>query len=137
MNGQNGGGIFAQQPKKKPPASQYALEKQCTDIEITKRDMKKSKKCSICQEKWKIGGDATALPCKHFFHDLCILEWLKKNNSCPLCRKELMTTDYDYEASKWEQQQQNNNANNNNNTNNDNNNGNKKKKKKSHLAMYV
>eukprot|EP00483_Globobulimina_turgida_P002257 UN02259 len=85
--------------KKKPPASQYALEKQCIDIEITKKHLKKNKKCSICCNGFKLGGDATMLdPCKHIFHDLCILKWLKQNNTCPLCRKELLTVDYDYEA---------------------------------------
>lgn len=27
------------------------------------------------------------LPCKaHFFHELCITEWMKKQNVCPVCR---------------------------------------------------
>merc|ERR1712083_798443 len=91
-----------QPPKKKPPASAYALEKQCVDVEITKKHGEKHKKCSICCAKFKLHGDATMLaPCKHIFHDLCILQWLKQNNTCPLCRKELMTVDYDYESSKW------------------------------------
>merc|ERR1712087_355042 len=98
----NFGGIVPVQPKKKPPASQYALEKQCIDVKITKKRLKKNKKCSICCTKFKLHGDATMLaPCKHIFHDLCILQWLKQNNTCPLCRKELMTVDYDYESSKW------------------------------------
>merc|ERR1712087_948003 len=103
----NFGGIVPVQPKKKPPASQYALEKQCIDVEITKKRLKKHKKCSICCAKFKLHGDATMLaPCKHIFHDQCILRWLKQNNSCPLCRKELMTVDYAYEAQKWKDQDQ-------------------------------
>eukprot|EP01083_Nonionella_stella_P228202 808937_1 len=103
MNVNVNGGIVPQQNKKKPAASQYALEKQCIDVEITKKHLKKHKKCSICCNEFKLGGDATMLdPCKHIFHDLCILQWLKNNCTCPLCRKELLTVDYDYEASKWE-----------------------------------
>eukprot|EP01083_Nonionella_stella_P074889 203285_1 len=126
-NVMNGGGIVPPQNKKKPPASQYALEKQCIDVEITKKELKTHKKCSICVRKFKLGGDATMLdPCKHIFHDLCILRWLRENNTCPLCRKELLTVDYDYESSKWEDKQDPSPPNNNNNVNNT-----------SNFSMYV
>lgn len=26
------------------------------------------------------------LPCAHCFHRVCITDWLKKNQSCPICR---------------------------------------------------
>jgi hypothetical protein len=31
------------------------------------------------------------LPCdeKHYFHQDCIKAWLEKNNTCPLCKKEI------------------------------------------------
>lgn len=28
-------------------------------------------------------------PCNHFFHVKCFDEWLKKFESCPICRNEL------------------------------------------------
>ena len=108
MGGMNGNGAAPQftMPNKKKPesgASAYAMETQCIDIEIDKKYLAKSESCSVCLKKFKLGGDATMLaPCKHFFHDLCIIQWLKTHNTCPLCRKELMTTDYDYESQKWD-----------------------------------
>ena len=29
------------------------------------------------------------ISCHHIFHSKCILEWLKKNHSCPICRSKI------------------------------------------------
>ncbi|KAG8406951.1 hypothetical protein J3458_020459 [Metarhizium acridum] len=42
--------------------------------------------CSICIDAMKEGELATFLPCKHWFHDECIVPWLKQHNTCPVCR---------------------------------------------------
>lgn len=36
-------------------------------------------------------SELLALPCEHFFCKTCILPWLDKTNSCPVCRHELET----------------------------------------------
>lgn len=42
--------------------------------------------CVICQEDLPLGSKAKSMPCGHKFHDDCLLEWVKKSNSCPTCR---------------------------------------------------
>ena len=52
--------------------------------------------CSLCLEDFQLNEKCICLPCKdnpHYFHagnDDCpgIFEWLKKSNTCPVCRHE-------------------------------------------------
>ncbi|XP_057795325.1 NEP1-interacting protein-like 1 [Salvia miltiorrhiza] len=44
--------------------------------------------CSICLEDLKNGEVVRWLPrCKHIFHVECVDEWLMRQGSCPICRK--------------------------------------------------
>ncbi|KAI5325498.1 PREDICTED: E3 [Prunus dulcis] len=49
--------------------------------------------CVICKEEMKENRDVCELPCRHLFHWMCILRWLKKRNTCPCCRFRLPTDD--------------------------------------------
>jgi hypothetical protein len=42
--------------------------------------------CSICLDKLV---NKLIMPCGHQFHTDCILDWFKKNNTCPICRVKL------------------------------------------------
>jgi len=44
--------------------------------------------CNICFGSIA-PGEENKTECGHSFHCGCLLKWLKKNNSCPCCRKEL------------------------------------------------
>ena len=56
--------------------------------DVTKLDNEK-KICSICLEDFKNGDKVTYLPCIHFFHTYCVNNWLKSQNSCPICKFKL------------------------------------------------
>eukprot|EP00930_Biecheleria_cincta_P058593 TRINITY_DN44403_c0_g1_i1.p1 TRINITY_DN44403_c0_g1~~TRINITY_DN44403_c0_g1_i1.p1 ORF type:complete len:255 (-),score=31.31 TRINITY_DN44403_c0_g1_i1:386-1150(-) len=44
--------------------------------------------CAICLAKLVAGTEGAKLPCgeTHIFHRDCLMEWLQRNPSCPLCR---------------------------------------------------
>ena len=42
--------------------------------------------CSICLEEFNSEKEIAFLDCKHFYHMECIIKWIKKDASCPLCR---------------------------------------------------
>lgn len=50
--------------------------------EISDQDLE----CPICSETFE---KLKSTPCKHSFCEKCIGEWLKKNNTCPLCRENI------------------------------------------------
>ena len=45
--------------------------------------------CCICLSDISKGEETVLLPCGHMFHCSCTMPWLKKNNTCPVCRFEL------------------------------------------------
>jgi len=45
--------------------------------------------CCICISDINMNEETVLLPCGHLFHWSCVLEWLKQNNTCPVCRFEL------------------------------------------------
>ena len=60
-----------------------------TQIEDVSKLKKKKKNCVICLEDFKNHDKAIILPCIHLFHKNCIKNWLKKKNTCPICKFKL------------------------------------------------
>ena len=42
--------------------------------------------CSICLDDFDETRDIVYLDCQHIYHEDCIIEWINKDPSCPLCR---------------------------------------------------
>lgn len=66
-----------------PPAQKEAVEALPT-VEI-----EETLQCSVCLEDFEMGTEAKQMPCKHKFHEDCILPWLELHSSCPVCRYQL------------------------------------------------
>ncbi len=47
--------------------------------------------CSICLNNIKTYYNGV-LPCGHIFHTDCILKWIDRSNTCPMCRQDLKWT---------------------------------------------
>ena len=58
-------------------------------IKSVKKLAEDKKKCLICLEKFVKGQKSIALPCIHIFHSQCIKQWMKKKNSCPICKNKI------------------------------------------------
>ncbi|WOL01989.1 E3 ubiquitin-protein ligase [Canna indica] len=73
-----------------PPASKAAIESMPI-TEITDGHVAMESHCAVCKEPFELGAEAREMPCKHLYHQDCILPWLALRNSCPVCRHEMPT----------------------------------------------
>ena len=55
-------------------------------VTVSEKDGKVGEECSICQDEYQLGETVIELTCRHFYHDECLLSWLKTNGVCPICR---------------------------------------------------
>eukprot|EP00262_Sarcandra_glabra_P012547 TRINITY_DN325_c1_g2_i1.p1 TRINITY_DN325_c1_g2~~TRINITY_DN325_c1_g2_i1.p1 ORF type:complete len:558 (+),score=72.86 TRINITY_DN325_c1_g2_i1:147-1820(+) len=49
-------------------------------------------KCIICQEEYVLGDEVGKLGCKHRYHVLCIHQWLRLKNWCPICKSPVLAS---------------------------------------------
>ncbi|XP_042561599.1 E3 ubiquitin-protein ligase RNF181 [Clupea harengus] len=83
-----------------PPAASKTVVQSLPVVIISPEQADKGLKCPVCLLEFEELESAREMPCKHLFHSGCILPWLGKTNSCPLCRFELPTDNPDYEEFK-------------------------------------
>ncbi|KAI0094448.1 hypothetical protein BDY19DRAFT_988293 [Irpex rosettiformis] len=54
------------------------------------------KDCAVCKDQFSLTTEdpdelvIVTLPCKHPFHEPCIVPWLKSSGTCPVCRYQLV-----------------------------------------------
>ncbi|KAK7351435.1 hypothetical protein VNO77_10903 [Canavalia gladiata] len=49
-------------------------------------EVKDDTKCSICQEEYVVADEVGSLQCEHMYHVVCIQQWLRLKNWCPICK---------------------------------------------------
>ncbi|PON20081.1 hypothetical protein TGAM01_v211062 [Trichoderma gamsii] len=74
-------------PNAAPPASVEALANLYRrPVDSSMWESGSKTECAICIDDMKMGDLAAFLPCKHWFHEACVVLWLKEHNTCPMCR---------------------------------------------------
>jgi hypothetical protein len=80
--------------RKRPPTAR-TLSRNLKRFKMNEKYCKKVKNkleypiCSVCISDVQKDDETILLPCGHMYHSKCIMEWLKENNTCPVCRFEI------------------------------------------------
>lgn len=70
-----------------PPATTEALANlDRRPVEQAMLEGEAKTECAICIDDMNVGDMAAFLPCKHWFHEACVVLWLNEHNTCPVCR---------------------------------------------------
>ncbi|EIW64009.1 uncharacterized protein TRAVEDRAFT_55066 [Trametes versicolor FP-101664 SS1] len=77
------------------PATEDALEKLPREV-LEEGSPLLEKDCAVCKDQFSLQSEdpdelvVVTLPCKHPFHETCIMPWLKNSGTCPVCRYQLV-----------------------------------------------
>lgn len=66
------------------------LRRRIPTIKINSEHLADNSLCTICHDPFEIGRKVKELPCNHIYHRHCILPWLARHNSCPICRRSVL-----------------------------------------------
>lgn len=70
-------------------ASDEEIARLCTLETVTvDREESADTRC-FCLDTPTLGEKALTLPCGHWFHDQCVRFWLKRDKSCPICKRDI------------------------------------------------
>ncbi|XP_042200438.1 E3 ubiquitin-protein ligase RNF181 [Callorhinchus milii] len=83
-----------------PPPAKKDIVQNLPSIAVSPAQADRGLKCPVCLLEFEEEETVKRMPCEHCFHSGCIVPWLGKTNSCPLCRMELPTDSEEYEEYK-------------------------------------
>ena len=49
--------------------------------------------CSVCLDSLNNSEELIQLVCGHIYHKECVHEWISRKNTCPNCRKSILSTE--------------------------------------------
>jgi len=53
---------------------------------VNKAQVENSSQCTTCMENFELNERVASLNCAHIFHKDCIVPWLLRHSTCPICR---------------------------------------------------
>jgi len=77
------------------PATEDVMEKLQREV-LEEGSTLLEQDCAVCKEQFSLTTEdpddqvIITLPCKHPFHEGCIMPWLKSSGTCPVCRFQLV-----------------------------------------------
>jgi hypothetical protein len=89
-----------QKQQKIPPASTEYIDS-LMRFRYKAAGKRKEEDCPICAEEFEMDCIVIKLPnCGHIFHSHCVVEWLNRKCTCPVCRFEHLTDDHGFEKAR-------------------------------------
>jgi len=75
-------------PYKLKPASESAIAGLAVELFIPAECSERE--CSVCKDEMEKGCQIVRIPaCSHYFHEECLIRWIKLQGWCPVCRAEI------------------------------------------------
>lgn len=78
--------LMAEEAETGNPAQAADIEALPTRKLAGSENIGEQSKCLICLEEFGDGDDIKTLPCLHIYHQKCVEQWLRTDNSCPVCK---------------------------------------------------
>ncbi|XP_068605268.1 E3 ubiquitin-protein ligase RNF126-like isoform X1 [Brachionichthys hirsutus] len=72
-----------------PPPAESGQIKALPFTSITEEHVGAGLECPVCKEDFREDERVRQLPCNHLFHNDCIVPWLERHDTCPVCRMSL------------------------------------------------
>ena len=79
------GHLASMHPEGQRPANPSHVRSMPT-VTVSSKIIASNPTCTVCQEDLKINEPVKKLACEHYFHEDCIMPWLRVQNTCPMCR---------------------------------------------------
>jgi len=77
-------------PYKLKPASASSIAGLIDDVYSD--DTGAEAECAVCKEEFEFNCEILRIPtCKHYFHQDCLIRWIKLQGWCPVCRAKIET----------------------------------------------
>ncbi|XP_064648963.1 E3 ubiquitin-protein ligase RNF115-like [Lineus longissimus] len=71
-----------------PPANKQQIDS-LPHRKVTKEQVENRLQCTVCMEDFHLQEEVRLLPCQHYYHTDCIVPWLERHGTCPICRKDM------------------------------------------------